>query len=208
MSRQLMKTITGSENLPLILALNKGGEPLGWIDYEKSAFYYAKGKVLWSLGKHDVLLRGGINAKTGLQSTLTMDTIIALDSGSFTRKNKTGKVSLSNMSLFSRDRHVCAYCGEHFSKHVLTRDHVIPRSQGGPDVWENVVASCKKCNNKKGGRTPEEAGMPLLYVPYAPTYNEHLILLNRRILADQMEFLLAGVSPHSRLHQDLLTKPQ
>lgn len=187
-------------SLPLILALNSGGEALGWIDYEKSAFYYSKNKVKWALGSYEVTLRGGTNAKTGQQSILTMDTIIAIDSN-ISRSKFRGRRSpvLTNKTLFVRDVNICGYCGSEFKKASLTRDHVIPKVQGGKDIWENVVTACFHCNQKKGGRTPEEANMPLLYVPYAPSHNEHLILQNRRILACQMDYLMKGVAKESRL---------
>src|SRR3546814_6396365 len=66
---------------------------------------------------------------------------------------------------------------------------VMPLSRGGRDIWENVVAACFHCNSRKGGRTPQQASMPLLAVPYRPSWVEHLILSNRNILADQMAFL-------------------
>jgi 5-methylcytosine-specific restriction endonuclease McrA len=66
---------------------------------------------------------------------------------------------------------------------------VVPVSRGGRDIWENVVSACIACNVRKGSRTPQQAGMPLLAVPYRPSWVEHLILSNRNILADQMEFL-------------------
>jgi len=65
----------------------------------------------------------------------------------------------------------------------------VPLSKGGRDIWENVVAACFHCNSRKGGRTPQQASMPLLAVPYRPSWIEHLILSNRNILADQMAFL-------------------
>jgi 5-methylcytosine-specific restriction endonuclease McrA len=83
----------------------------------------------------------------------------------------------------------------------LSRDHIIPRSRGGKDIWTNVVTACKACNCHKDNMTPQEADMPLLYVPYEPSHAESLILKNRRVLADQMEFLLAFVPSHSRLHK-------
>mgnify|MGYP003694126713 CR=1 FL=1 len=82
----------------------------------------------------------------------------------------------------------------------LSRDHVVPVSRGGTDSWTNTVTACRSCNTRKGGRSPEQARMPLLYVPYVPNRHEHFILRNRRILADQMEYLLAGVPRTSRLH--------
>jgi hypothetical protein len=65
----------------------------------------------------------------------------------------------------------------------------------------NCVAACKSCNSRKDNLTPEEANMKLIYVPYEPNHFEHMILLNRSILADQMEYLLAGVPKHSRILQ-------
>lgn len=188
-----------ASTLPLILSVNSGGEPTGWITYEECAYYYAKDRVLWSLGKHKVVLRGGTNAITGQQSTLEMDTIIAVNSNHSPYKfsNKTPK--LSNITLFQRDRCVCAYCGNVFSSKVLTRDHIVPMSKGGRDIWENVVTSCKPCNNYKADMSIEEADMKLYYVPYIPSYNEYLILQNRKILEDQMEYLLKGVPKQSRL---------
>jgi 5-methylcytosine-specific restriction endonuclease McrA len=98
--------------------------------------------------------------------------------------------ALTNAALFARDRMLCLYCGGHFSRGELTRDHVQPVSKGGRDTWVNVVTACWACNVKKGNRTPQQAGMPLLAVPYRPSWVEHLILSNRNILADQMEFLV------------------
>ena len=65
----------------------------------------------------------------------------------------------------------------------------------------NSVTACRPCNTRKGNRAPEQANMPLIYIPYVPNRHEHFILRNRRILADQMEYLLAGVPRTSRLHQ-------
>lgn len=86
-------------------------------------------------------------------------------------------------------RYLCLYCGRGFGRAHLTRDHVLPVSKGGRDIWENVVAACFPCNSRKSNRTPQQADMPLLAVPYRPSWIEHLILSNRNILADQMAFL-------------------
>ena len=72
----------------------------------------------------------------------------------------------------------------------------MPVSRGGLCVWENCVTACKHCNQRKDDRTPEEAGMKLIAVPYTPNLAEYLILSNRRILADQMEFLQAFARKH------------
>jgi len=73
--------------------------------------------------------------------------------------------SLSRKNILLRDHYVCQYCGRTSPAGELTMDHVIPRSRGGSSSWENLVASCIECNNRKGNRTPEEAGMKLARPP-------------------------------------------
>ena len=75
------------------------------------------------------------------------------------------EVSLTNSNIFIRDNHTCAYCVKRFQHKELSVDHIIPKCQGGENTWENLVTSCNKCNNKKGGRTPQEAKMPLKIQP-------------------------------------------
>ncbi len=75
--------------------------------------------------------------------------------------------------------------------------------QGGRDTWNNVVTACRRCNNHKAGRTPEQAGMQLLAVPFTPTHAEYIYLQGRRVLADQMEFLRAHFPRSSPLHERL-----
>ena len=188
--------------LPQILKLDIGGNPHSWITYEQSAYYYAKELVAWSMGEVDVTLHGGTNAVSGRQSTLTMNTIIAVR-GKMSDKQQAAarRVPLTNKTLFRRDRNLCAYCGNMFTSSILTRDHIIPSSRGGANSWTNCVTSCASCNKYKDNRTPEEAHMHLLYVPYAPNKAELLILHNHKILADQMDFLMARVTEHSRLRE-------
>jgi 5-methylcytosine-specific restriction endonuclease McrA len=73
---------------------------------------------------------------------------------------------LSRAEVFSRDQYTCQYCGRQAKE--LTLDHVVPRRRGGKHSWDNVVSACIPCNRRKGGRTPEEAGMKLLHQPRAP----------------------------------------
>ena len=116
--------------------------------------------------------------------------------------SRTRVISLERNELFRRDRNMCAYCGEHFKSELLEMEHVLPESRGGQCTWTNIVSACRHCNAAKSDRTPEEACMPLLYVPYVPNIYEGLILQGRKILADQMQYLMQGVPRHSRLHQD------
>lgn len=183
---------------PLILQLDVAGNPCRWITYEDAAYYYAKDLVAWTPTEQGFTIYGGENSLTGTQSSIDMNTIIAVK-GEIGDKGLTRTPTLTNRALFRRDQNICAYCGQDFKHEDLTRDHVIPRSRSGPDKWTNVVTACGGCNKYKDDKTPEEADMKLLYVPYAPNRSEYLILMNRNILADQMEFLLAKVSKNSRL---------
>jgi 5-methylcytosine-specific restriction endonuclease McrA len=73
--------------------------------------------------------------------------------------------ALSRKNILMRDRYTCQYCQRTFNSGELTLDHVIPRSRAGETTWENLVACCHPCNNRKGNRTPEEAGMRLTRAP-------------------------------------------
>jgi len=78
------------------------------------------------------------------------------------------RVKLNRRNLFARDRNRCQYCGHFFPTNELSIDHVVPRSQGGPDTWENLVCACVKCNARKGGRTPSQANLSLVKKPVRP----------------------------------------
>lgn len=187
--------------MALILALDMAGMPNRWLIVEQAITYHARDMVAWSLGKTVCTFHGGVSRITGLRSALSTKSIIAIKGASeFVREHRL-EPHLTNAALYRRDRHVCAYCGGQFKEYHLSRDHVVPLHQGGRDRWMNVVTACRSCNTVKGGRTPEAARMPLLYAPYVPNRHEHLILQNRRILQDQMEYLMARVPRHSRLHR-------
>jgi len=110
---------------------------------------------------------------------------------------------LNNRTLFKRDANLCLYCAMRFQTRDLTRDHITPLSHGGKDVWNNVATACRRCNNHKGGRTPEQSSMQLIAVPFSPTYAEYIYLKGRRVLADQMQYLLAHIPRSSPLHARL-----
>ena len=105
---------------------------------------------------------------------------------------------LNNRELFRRDRHV-RLLRRRVQLFPPDPDHITPLSRGGRDTWMNVVTSCRQCNGHKRNRLPQECGLELMYAPYVPNKAEYLILTNRRILADQMEFLKQHVASHSRL---------
>jgi 5-methylcytosine-specific restriction endonuclease McrA len=80
-------------------------------------------------------------------------------------------VKLNRRNIYARDGNRCQYCGKHFSTRELTIDHVKPRVQGGENTWLNLVCACVKCNARKGGRTPDQAGMRLMRQPVKPKRN-------------------------------------
>jgi 5-methylcytosine-specific restriction endonuclease McrA len=177
-----------------ILRLNKAGDPLSWISTEEAVSLYCKEQIIWEIGEKIISLRGGHN-KQGVQSIMFISPVIAC----------TGKINpngfnrtLTNHALFKRDENRCLYCGDHFPDSLLTRDHIIPSSKGGKDVWQNVVAACKRCNNHKGCMTLEEAGMELLALPFTPNAFEYMYLSGRKILGDQMDYLKQRFS-HDRM---------
>lgn len=75
------------------------------------------------------------------------------------------RIVLSRRNVMRRDDYTCQYCGK---KTKLTIDHVIPKSRGGTDTWENLTTACERCNVKKGSLTPREANMSLKNKPYRP----------------------------------------
>jgi 5-methylcytosine-specific restriction endonuclease McrA len=185
-----------------VLRTDVSGMPLEWIDYRDAVRLYHTEQVAYVCGAPIFSVHGGINSLTGKRSIVEVNSIIAtIGHQSGYDANRHNYVPpLNNKTLFRRDAKVCMYCGVHFMTRDLTRDHIRPISQGGKDIWQNVVAACRRCNNHKGGRTPDQAGMELLAVPFVPTYAEYIYLKGRKILTDQMDFLRAHFPRKSPLH--------
>lgn len=182
---------------PQVLMLNKGGYPIHWASWQDAVTAKVKGIVSWSIGEITFDVHGGTRRVDGERTIVTIPSIMALNNE---HKNTRTPV-LNNTNLFRRDINVCAYCGRTFQYERLSRDHVHPVSKGGKDIWTNVVTACKPCNNEKGNSTLQQLGWELIYVPYVPDRAEQLILQNRRILVDQMDFLKSFVPQHSRVHK-------
>ncbi len=186
-----------------VLRTDVAGRPLDWIDYRDAVRLHHAGQVAYHCGRPLFRIRGGVCAKSGCRSQVEVNTIVATRGVSTGLNKRLDNYSppLNNHTLFRRDGQLCMYCGGRFPSRALTRDHVRPISLGGADTWANVVAACKRCNNFKGGRLPEDAGLELLAVPFVPTYAEYIYLKGRQVLADQMEFLIAHFPRNSRLHR-------
>lgn len=184
---------------PKILKLDRGGLPYKWITVEEAIKLYAENDVVWELGLPVCTYRGGVCAVTNARSQITTSSIIATRGREVRYQDLNKTPALDNPTLFGRDKYICAYCSRVFAASQLSREHIKPLSRGGLDNWMNVVTSCKRCNAKKDNLTLDESGMELIYTPYVPNRYEKLILSNRKILVDQMEYLLTQVPKHSRL---------
>lgn len=182
-----------------ILVCDVGGTPHHWASWEDAVVLKYKDLLSYEIGSPAVF-RGGISRMTGNRSQIDVGQIVFLKEA-LTYDHRTPP--LTNKNLFARDLHICAYCGRHYGESKLSRDHIKPVSKGGQNTWKNCVTACKTCNHEKADRTPEQADMELLYVPYTPSNVEKLILQNRRILADQMEYLKTMLPEHSRILQGL-----
>ncbi len=92
------------------------------------------------------------------------------------------RVKFNRRNIYARDRNLCQYCGKKFPTPELSLDHVVPRSAGGRSTWENLVCACTRCNNRKGGKTPRQAGMKLITTPLKPRHNPiiHVHLSHKR----------------------------
>lgn len=180
----------------LTLVLNEGGLPQRWATWQEAVIYKAKDLIQWEMGESDWIKYGGISRITGEQSSAQISSIIAVKGMHLPARMVP---VLSNRSLFGRDLNICAYCGNSFRNSDLTNDHIIPRARGGKHIWTNCVSTCKRCNNKKGDKLLKDISMDLLYIPYVPSFEEVLILKNRNILCDQMQYMKKSLPKHSRL---------
>jgi hypothetical protein len=182
-----------------VLQLDLLGTPQAWISLQAAATHVATDAVAWVHGDRPLAtLRGGFNAARGCQSVIEVYPILALNGAA--RINLFDVVpSFSPGKLFRRDRHTCAYCGQRFDERDLQCEHIVPESRGGRWTWMNLVSACGACNGRKADRTPEEAGMPLLYAPYVPSRFESFLLEGRPIRGDVHDWLAARLPKGSRL---------
>ncbi len=141
------------------LLLNSTFEPLKVVPWKKAVIMVMLGKVE-IVEEYERMIRG-VCIKLKCPAVIRLKRFI---------KRNTPNVKFSRQNLYVRDRGKCQYCGIPFEHKALTYDHVIPRSKGGQTEWTNVVTCCTACNHKKGGRTPEEAGMSLIRKPKVPIW--------------------------------------
>ena len=136
-----------------VLVLNASYEPLNITTWRRAVVMVLKGKAEGL--EHDPARR--IRDDTWLPTVIRLRHYVRVP---------YKPLPLTRRNLFHRDGHRCQYCGT--SSDQLSVDHVVPRSRGGLDTWENVTTACLPCNVRKGNRTPREAGMPLARQPHRP----------------------------------------
>lgn len=140
-----------------VLILNQNYEPLAICGVEKAV-------ILMFLGKAELIEAQQGKYVRSVSQRIPMPSIVRL--GVYIRVPY--RVILSRKNVLRRDNFRCQYCGN--IGQSLTIDHILPRSKHGEDTWENLVAACMPCNNRKGDRTPDEARMPLLRRPMRPNH--------------------------------------
>jgi len=145
--------------LSKVLVLNASYEPLNICSWRRAVVLILKGKA--EKVEHNGKL---------IYTNLHLPTVIRLR---YFVRIPYKEISLSRRNVLHRDNYTCQYCGAR--RHDLTIDHVVPRSRGGGDTWDNVVAACLRCNVEKGDRTPAESRMQLQkkpWRPFSPVYFE------------------------------------
>lgn len=172
------------------LLLDNGYQPLQVIDWMKAVELLLSGKAEIVEEYEDIPIRSAY-------LSLKLPSVLRLINPFTRRKRRQAKFSRYN--VFYRDNWMCQYCGNKFRSDKLTFDHVIPRSKRTPEAitsWENIATCCYKCNHKKGGRTPEEAGMKLIKKPVKPEWTPQLTL---RLKGNEPEIWLNYIYWHSEL---------
>lgn len=144
-----------------VLVLNASYEPLNITSWRRAVILLLKGKA-------EQLEHNGKYIYTGfpLPSVIRLRQYVRVP---------YKEIPLTRRNILERDRHTCQYCNHRGDQ--LTLDHVIPRSRGGGETWENLVAACVRCNVKKGNRTPKEAGISLLSQPRRPHSSLHFEII-------------------------------
>lgn len=146
-----------------VLLLNASYEPLGIVSIPRAV------RLIWK-GSVEVVELDGERTLRSPSFEFPVPSVVRLLAFVDVRKRRSTSGGVRTKILM-RDRYRCQYCGVKGTGCELTLDHIVPRSRGGRSVPENLCASCKRCNQRKGDRTPDEARMPLLAEPSALLYD-------------------------------------
>ena len=165
------------------LALNASFEPLTMVPMRRAVRLVIDGKAEIVEADHGKMIHSE-------RMTLPHPAVIRLTR--FIHVPRKFRRQVTNTFLFARDRYQCQYCGRHQAalkpRESLTRDHLIPISRGGLNVWTNVVAACSPCNTRKANRLPSEIGMHPLHTPVEPHF-VHLSWAVRRLTPTQTKYI-------------------
>jgi len=143
------------------LLLNAGFEPLRIIGWERAFVLIFQGKVE-ILEEYGAVVRS-VTRQFKVPAVVRLRRWVNL-------KRQTPIIRFSRANIYARDEYRCQYCYQRFTERELTLDHVKPVVRGGKKTWENIVAACMRCNQKKSDRSPEEVGFKLLRAPHAPRW--------------------------------------
>lgn len=145
-----------------VLVLNQNYEPLNVSRVRRAVVLIMRGKA--------EMLEDGTGVIHTSRDTIQRPSVIRLV---YLVKRPRPERKLTRHEVFMRDKYTCQYCG--VETRDLTLDHVLPRHRGGRHVWENVASACRRCNSRKAGRTPQEAGMKLVRQPFTPRADGYYI---------------------------------
>lgn len=142
-----------------VLKLDSSYRPIQVISWQEAISMVLVGRATLVESRSDVNVRSATKS-------YPVPSVISIN-----RYVNKSRISLrvTRKNLFWRDNYTCQYCRLRFSKSELTIDHVTPKSAGGPKTWENIVAACRKCNQKKGSKLPREANMIPMRRPQTPS---------------------------------------
>jgi len=148
--------------MEMTLLLNSTYEPLRVVHWQKAIVLLWQGKVE-VLEVYDREVHA-VSISFKLPAVMRLLKLVRL-------RDSHRAVKFSRINIFTRDGYVCQYCHRRFRTEELTFDHVVPIAKGGKKTWENIVTACWRCNNRKSGRTPDEAGMKLKKRPVKPRWS-------------------------------------
>lgn len=158
------------------LVLNAGYEPLAVVSFKRA--------IILVLNKKATVLEGSAARKVhSATGEYELPSVILLSR--YVRIPGTRNVPLSRRGVLRRDSHRCAYC----KRNANTVDHVQPKSRGGRDTWDNLVACCLRCNNIKGDKTLHEIGWTLSFTPKMPTGSVWMLRGAERVEPEWDEYL-------------------
>lgn len=139
------------------LVLNIDWEPVGKMNWERVMTQFYKGKIEIIESYEDKLIRS-------VTFSIKMPAVVR----ELTRYQRRTAIKFSRENVYTRDKGQCQYCNKNVSRQEATYDHVIPKYYGGKTKWDNIVIACHPCNQKKGSKTVEQAGMKLKIKPIRP----------------------------------------